>query len=135
MVPRRASTAVLLGLVLSIVLHGSILLPGLVQVMKGKVQPAELSTYEALAEPAWKNRICIRSSDNIYNQSLVASMIAAHGQGETLKWMQGFVANFARKPQGGDRDQIKAAAAGECDIAIANTYYFARMLKSDDPDT
>ncbi len=102
--------------------------------VKGKVQPGELSTYEALAEPAWKNRICIRSSDNIYNQSLVASMIAAHGQGETLKWMQGFVANFARKPQGGDRDQIKAAAAGECDIAIANTYYFARMLKSDDPD-
>jgi iron(III) transport system substrate-binding protein len=99
--------------------------------VKGKVDPASLSTYEALAEPRWKGRICIRSSNNIYNQSLVASMLAAHGERDTLTWLQGLVSNFARKPKGGDRDQIKAAAAGECDIAIANTYYLARMLKSD----
>lgn len=92
-----------------------------------RVDPNELSTYEALADPKWKNRICIRSSSNIYNQSLVASMIAADGEAETLKWLKGFVSNFARNPAGGDRDQISAAAAGECDIAIANTYYFARM--------
>ena len=102
--------------------------------VKGKVNPGELSTYEDLADPRWKGRICIRSSDNIYNQSLVASVLEARGETETLAWLEGLVANFARSPKGGDRDQIKAAAAGECDIAVANTYYLARMLKSDDPD-
>ena len=92
-----------------------------------RVASDELSTYEALADPKWRGRICIRSSSNIYNQSLVASMIAAHGEARTLEWLKGFVGNFARKPAGGDRDQISAAAAGECDVAIANTYYFARM--------
>ena len=92
-----------------------------------RVASDELSTYEALADPKWGGRICIRSSSNIYNQSLVASMIAAHGEAKTLEWLKGFVGNFARKPAGGDRDQISAAAAGECDVAIANTYYFARM--------
>jgi iron(III) transport system substrate-binding protein len=96
--------------------------------VRGKVDPAELSTYAALADPRWKGRICIRSSDNIYNQSLVAAMIATRGEAETEAWARGFVANFARPPQGGDRDQIKAAAAGQCDIAIANTYYLAAML-------
>lgn len=100
--------------------------------VKGKVKPSELSTYEALAEPKWKNRICIRSSDNIYNQSLVASMIASDGAQQTETWAEGFVKNFARPPRGGDRDQIKAAAAGVCDIAIANTYYLAMMLTGDD---
>ena len=98
----------------------------------GKVDPAELSTYEALADPKWKGRICIRSSDNIYNQSLVASMIASDGEAATENWAKGFVANFARPPQGGDRDQITAAAAGLCDIAIANTYYMAQMIHSGD---
>jgi iron(III) transport system substrate-binding protein len=96
--------------------------------VRGKVDPAELSGYAALADPRWKGRICIRSSDNIYNQSLVAAMIATRGEAETEAWARAFVANFARPPQGGDRDQIKAAAAGQCDIAIANTYYFAAML-------
>ncbi len=100
--------------------------------VKGKVDPAELSTYEALADAEWKGRICIRSSDNIYNQSLVASMIAANGAEATELWARGLVANLARPPQGGDRDQIKAAAAGQCDIAIANTYYLAGMLSSQD---
>ncbi|ESQ14421.1 MAG TPA: Fe(3+) ABC transporter substrate-binding protein [Chromatiaceae bacterium] len=100
---------------------------------KERVDPADLSTYEALADDAWQGRICIRSSSNIYNQSLVASMIAADGVESTETWARAIVANMARPPQGGDRDQIKAAAAGQCDIAIANTYYLSGMLKSDDP--
>lgn len=100
--------------------------------VKGKVDPAELSSYEDLAKPKWKGRICIRSSGNIYNQSLVASLIAANGEAATEQWAKGLVANFARAPKGGDRDQIKAAAAGQCDIAIANTYYLGGMLKSSD---
>ena len=98
-----------------------------------RVKPAELSTYEALADPKWTGRICIRSSNNIYNQSLVASMIAANGVAATEQWVRGLVANFARPPKGGDRDQIKSVAAGECDIAIANTYYLGGMLTGDDP--
>lgn len=101
--------------------------------VEGKVDPAELSTYEDLADPKWKGRICIRSSDNIYNQSLVASMIAADGVEATEAWAKGLVRNLARPPKGGDRDQISAAAAGQCDIAIANTYYLAAMLTSNDP--
>jgi len=97
---------------------------------RDRVNPAELSTYEALAEPKWKQRICIRSSDNIYNQSLVASMIEAHGIDKTEAWVTGLVANFARKPAGGDTDQLRAAAAGLCDIAIANTYYYGRLVNS-----
>lgn len=100
--------------------------------VKGEVDPSQLSTYEALADPEWKGRICIRSSSNVYNQSLVASMIAADGTEATQEWAEALVANMARPPEGGDRDQIKAAAAGQCDIAIANTYYLAGMLKSDD---
>jgi len=98
---------------------------------RDRVDPAELSTYEALAEEKWKQRICIRSSGNIYNQSLVASMIEAHGVEQTEAWARGLVANFARKPAGGDTDQLRAAAAGLCDIAIANTYYFGRLVDSN----
>ncbi len=101
--------------------------------VRDRVDPAELSTYEALAEPRWKGRICIRSSGNIYNQSLVASMIESHGVARTEAWARGLVANFARKPSGGDTDQLRAAAAGLCDIAIANTYYFGRLVNSDKP--
>jgi iron(III) transport system substrate-binding protein len=100
--------------------------------VKERVDPARLSTYEALIDPAWKNKICIRSSSNIYNQSLVASMIAVNGAEATETWAKTFVNQFARPPKGGDRDQIKAAAAGQCDIAIANTYYLAGMLTSKD---
>ena len=96
-----------------------------------RVRGDELSSYLDLADPKWRGRICVRSSSNIYNQSLVASMIAAHGESATLEWLKGLVKNFARKPTGGDRDQLRAAAAGECDIAIANTYYFARMLSAE----
>jgi iron(III) transport system substrate-binding protein len=102
--------------------------------VKGKVDPAELSTYEALSDEKWAGRVCIRSSGNIYNQSLVASLIAADGIEKTETWAKAFVSNFAQPPKGGDRDQIKAAAAGVCDIAIANTYYYGGMLTSGDQD-
>ena len=95
-----------------------------------RVDPNALSSYENLADPQWKKRICIRGSGNIYNQSLVASMIAANGKQATQEWAQALVDNMARPPMGGDRDQIKAAAAGQCDIAVANTYYYAKMLEN-----
>lgn len=101
--------------------------------VKGRTDPTTLSTYEALAGPAFKGQVCVRSSDNIYNQSLVASLIAADGVEATETWARGLVKNLARPPKGGDRDQIKAAAAGECAIAIANTYYLAGMLTGTDP--
>lgn len=102
--------------------------------VKSKVNPDELSTYEALTDKQWKGRICIRSSNNIYNQSLVASMIASQGKEATQTWVNDFVKNFARPPKGGDRDQIKAAAAGQCDLAIANSYYFAAMINGKDAE-
>ena len=95
---------------------------------KDRVKAEELSTYEDLASAKWKKRICIRGSSNIYNQSLLASMIETHGEKAAETWAQGIVTNMARPPKGGDRDQIKAAAAGQCDIAIANTYYYGKML-------
>lgn len=100
--------------------------------VKDKVAPKELSTYEDLANKKWHGRICIRSSSNIYNQSLLASMLKQNGLEKTENWANEFVANFAVPPRGGDRDQLKAAAAGLCDIAIANTYYFGKMIHSKD---
>ncbi len=97
---------------------------------KDRVNSGQLSSYEGLADPQWHKRICIRGSSNIYNQSLVASMISAIGKSETSKWANGLVNNLARKPSGGDRDQIKAAASGQCDIAVVNTYYYANMLNN-----
>ncbi len=101
--------------------------------VKGKLDPQQIHSYADLTDPQWHGRICIRSSDNIYNQSLVASMIAHQGVAPSEVWAEGLVANLARKPTGGDRDQIKAAAAGQCDLAVANTYYYAAMLESSDP--
>jgi iron(III) transport system substrate-binding protein len=100
---------------------------------RDRVNPAELSTYEALTEPQWAGRILIRSSGNIYNQSLVAGMIETNGLEATEQWARGLVANFAREPEGNDTAQIQAAAAGLGDIAIANSYYLVRLGKSDDP--
>lgn len=97
------------------------------------VTPDDLSTYEALAEPQWQGRVCIRSSSNIYNQSLLGSMVEVEGVEATEAWAKGLVANLARQPEGGDTDQIRAVAAGQCDVAIANHYYWARLAKSDDP--
>jgi iron(III) transport system substrate-binding protein len=97
-----------------------------------KVKAEDLSTYEDLASDKWKKRILIRSSNNIYNQSLVASIIHNDGAEAAQAWCNGIVANMARKPKGGDIDQINALVAGEGDIAVSNTYYFARMLSGDD---
>jgi iron(III) transport system substrate-binding protein len=99
-----------------------------------RVDPAELSDYAALADPVWRQRICVRSSSNIYNQSMVAGMLASQGAEATEAWLQGFVANFARPPQGGDRDQIKAVASGQCDVALVNNYYLGGMLRSEDTE-
>ena len=97
---------------------------------RDRVDATALSTYEGLADPTWNGRICIRSSGNIYNQSLVASMIEASGVEQTEAWAEGLVGNFARPPAGGDTDQLRAVAAGECDVAVANTYYFGRLAAS-----
>ncbi len=95
-----------------------------------RVTGAELSgmTYEGLADPKWKGRLVIRKSNNIYNKSLVASLIKNNGKKATAEWAEGVVANMARTPTGNDRAQIMAVAAGEADIAVANTYYLALML-------
>ncbi|MFZ5465796.1 MAG: Fe(3+) ABC transporter substrate-binding protein [Pseudomonadota bacterium] len=97
-----------------------------------RVKPEELSTYEALADARWKGRLCMRSSDSIYNQSLTAALIAHNGEKATLAWAEGMVDNFARAPKGGDRDQIKAIAAGECDVSLVNTYYLAGMQTAEE---
>ena len=101
---------------------------------KDKVKPSDLSTYEALTDSQWKGRILVRSSSNIYNQSLVGSMLAVHGPQKIEEWARNLVVNFARPPEGNDTGQIKAVAAGQGDIAIANSYYLVRLLKSDKSD-
>lgn len=101
---------------------------------KERVQPAELSTYEALAEPAFKGRLLVRSGTNIYNLGLLGAIIDADGPAKAEEWARGIVANMARPPQGGDTDQIKAVAAGVGDLALVNHYYFARMAASDKPE-
>jgi iron(III) transport system substrate-binding protein len=98
---------------------------------KASIKPEQLSSYEDLADAKWKGKICLRSSNNIYNQSLVASMIENIGLQATQNWANKLVSNIAKPPSGGDTDQIKAVAAGVCDITIANTYYFGRIMNSD----
>lgn len=101
---------------------------------KDRVEEGELGTYEALAEPAFKDRVLVRSSSNIYNLGLVGSLIEANGYEDTLAWCKGLVGNMARPPEGGDTDQIKAVAAGVGDVAISNSYYFARLVASEDAE-
>lgn len=98
-----------------------------------RVDPGELSTYEALADPEWRDRILIRSSSNVYNQSLLASLIAHLGADQAEAWAAGIVENMARTPRGGDTDQIKGLVAGAGDVAVVNTYYAARLATSTDP--
>ncbi|MBI1907482.1 MAG: Fe(3+) ABC transporter substrate-binding protein [Rhodocyclales bacterium] len=94
----------------------------------------QVSTYESLADPALKGKVCTRSGSHPYNLSLGAAMINHHGADKTEAWAKGIVTNFARAPKGGDTDQIKAVSAGECGVAIANSYYFARLMNSTKPD-
>jgi iron(III) transport system substrate-binding protein len=97
---------------------------------RNRVSPAELSTYEALAQGKWRRRLLVRSSAHVYNQSLVGSLIEANGLDATQAWAREIVANMARRPQGGDTDQINAVAAGVGDVAITNHYYYARLANS-----
>jgi iron(III) transport system substrate-binding protein len=97
---------------------------------KDRVKP-ETITYEELADPKWRGKICIRSGQHPYNVALIAAMIANHGEAWTEEWLKGVKANLARKPAGDDRLQVKGVYAGECDIAVANTYYMGAMLKND----
>jgi iron(III) transport system substrate-binding protein len=102
---------------------------------KERVNPEELSTYEALADDKWKGRILTRSSDNIYNQSLLASIIAHQGEESAQQWASAVYNNLARPPKGNDRDQVAAVAGGEGDLAIVNTYYIGLMLNDENEQT
>lgn len=104
----------------------------IVYASKDRVKDGEVTTYEDLADPKWKGRICTRPGTHDYNLGLTAAMIAHHGEDYTRTWLEGLKANLARKPQGNDRDQVKAIWAGECDISLGNTYYMGEMLK--DPE-
>ena len=99
---------------------------------KDRVQPGEITTYEDLADPKWLGRLCMRSGLNDYNVALTAAYLTHHTPQETTAWLAGVKANLARKPTGGDRDQVKSIWAGECDIALGNTYYIGQML--NDPE-
>jgi iron(III) transport system substrate-binding protein len=97
---------------------------------KDAIKPGEIRSYADLAAPKWKGKVCMRSSSNIYNLSLGAALIAHQGEPQVEEWARGLTANFARAPKGGDTDQIKAVAAGECALTLANTYYYARLARS-----
>ena len=101
---------------------------------KSKIKAGDITTYEELADPKWKGQICTRSGSHVYMLSLLSSIIEHDGATKAEEWAKGVNANLARQPKGGDTDQIKAVAAGECSIALANTYYIARLIKSDKPD-
>ncbi len=103
----------------------------IVYASRERVKPGELSTYEALADPKWKGRICIRSSQHVYNVALLASLVSHHGEEKAEEWARGLKANLARKPQGNDRAQVKAIFAGECDISLGNSYYMGKMLTNE----
>ncbi|MFN4059169.1 MAG: Fe(3+) ABC transporter substrate-binding protein [Paracoccus hibiscisoli] len=94
-----------------------------------RVADGEVTTYEDLADPKWQGRICTRSFTNDYNVALTAAFLAHHGEEETLAWLEGVKSNLAKRPEGGDRDQVKSIWAGECDISLGNTYYMGAMLK------
>jgi iron(III) transport system substrate-binding protein len=96
-----------------------------------KVKPSDLSTYEALADPKWKNRLCVRTSKKVYNQSLVAMMIAEHGEPKTEQIVKGWVANLATDPLSDDTKAMEYVAAGKCDVTIVNTYYYGRLMKKN----
>jgi iron(III) transport system substrate-binding protein len=114
--------------------YGFSLRARLIAYNKSKVKPAEIATYESLAEPKWKGRICMRSSTNVYNLSLMGAMIDHLGEQKAEQWAHGVKANLARDPKGGDTDQLKSVAAGECDVTISNQYYYARLMRSARPD-
>jgi iron(III) transport system substrate-binding protein len=101
---------------------------------KKSVSGADVQSYESLADPKLKGKVCVRSGSHPYNLSLGAALLEHHGEQKTFDWAKGLVGNFARAPKGGDTDQIKAVAAGECGVALANSYYVARLMRSDKPE-
>ena len=101
---------------------------------KSSVAPSDVQTYADLASPRLKGKLCSRSGAHPYNLSLMASVIAHQGEAKAEEWARGMVANFARAPKGGDTDQIRSVAAGECGVAVSNTYYVARLLRSTKPE-
>jgi iron(III) transport system substrate-binding protein len=101
---------------------------------KASIKPEDVKSYADLAQPKLKGQVCSRSGSHPYNLSLLASIIAHQGEAKAEEWARGVVANFARAPKGGDTDQIKAVAAGECGVAISNSYYLARILRSTKPE-
>lgn len=101
---------------------------------KVKIQKEDVDTYEELGDPKNKGKLCIRSGSHPYNLSLFGAVLEHLGEVKTEAWLKGMVSNMARTPKGGDTDQIKAVAAGECGIAVSNTYYLARIMRSDKPE-
>lgn len=101
---------------------------------KAAVNPADVQNYEDLADPKLKGKVCTRSGSHIYNLSLMSALIEHLGETKAEQWAKGVVANFARAPKGGDTDQIRAVAAGECGVAISNSYYYVRLMKSTKPE-
>ena len=104
----------------------------IIYVSKERVRSGEIKSYEDLADPKWRGKVCTRSGLNAYNLALTSAIIHHHGEDYAKKWLDGFKQNLARKPQGNDRAQVKAIWAGECDLSIGNTYYMGKMLK--DPE-
>lgn len=101
----------------------------IVYASKERVQDGEVTTYEDLADPKWKGRICTRPFTDDYNVALIAAFLAHHGEADTVKWLEGIKANLAKKPEGSDRAQVKSIWAKECDISLGNTYYMGKMLE------
>ena len=101
---------------------------------KARVKPGEITTYEGLADPKWKGRVCMRSSTNIYNLSLMGALIDHLGENKAEDWAKAVRANLGQEPKGGDTDQLKAVAAGQCDVTLSNQYYYARLARSQKPD-
>ena len=100
---------------------------------KAKVRPQEVATYASIASPRFRGKVCVRSSDNPYNLSMMSALIEHWGRARALAWAKGVAANFARQPSGGDIDQIRAVAAGACEVALTNSYYYLRLQGSPDP--
>jgi iron(III) transport system substrate-binding protein len=101
---------------------------------RASVDPANVQDYEDLADPKLKGKVCVRSGGHPYNLSLGSALISHLGEEKTERWARGLVANLARAPKGGDTDQIRSVAAGECQVALANSYYVARLMRSDKPE-
>jgi iron(III) transport system substrate-binding protein len=101
---------------------------------KAKVAPGEIATYEELADPKWQGRVCMRSSTSVYNLSLMGALIDHLGEQKAEAWAKGVHANLAQEPKGGDTDQLKAVAAGACDVTVSNQYYYARLARSEKAD-